>query len=225
MLFLLTATPFNRTNYQYSGEEIFIIFVVLCAWIFAVVIFIHQWQKIRVLQPSEPRYKHNPKNLEMIKVVKKPKDSVICRTLPRSLSRTMQARQRKQFERMHTMPNISLQLEGGEKEAKKFERMKTAPVLPIKGALTTLVELSIHSDHPEKTIGEGKRKKRRSKRSTSSSRSSVHFEDESTHKTTSFSSCPNLRKSNSVCNSLSEASDIFMELIRIDSDNEAGEAV
>ncbi len=82
--------------------------LILIAWFGAIAAFMHKWGKIRILQHSEPRYKHNPKNLDTIKVVKKPTDSVIYKTYTRTMSNNMLAREKKRIERMNTMPNIKI---------------------------------------------------------------------------------------------------------------------
>ena len=56
------------------------------------------------------RWKHTPKNLETIKIVKRPTDSVIYRNYSQKLTTTMQERERK-IERMSTMPNIKLDID------------------------------------------------------------------------------------------------------------------
>lgn len=67
------------------------------------VFFVKQWDNIRILQPQEPRFKHNPKNLETITIVKKPQDSVIYKSYGRKMSLTMVERQKKLL-RMNTVP-------------------------------------------------------------------------------------------------------------------------
>lgn len=44
-------------------EEAVIILILLVIWIVAVVLFVRQWDSIRILQPVEPRYRHSPKKL------------------------------------------------------------------------------------------------------------------------------------------------------------------
>lgn len=90
--------------------EILLILIVLMAWGSAVAFFIHRWRFIRILQPSEPRYRHCPKNLEHIKVVAKHRDSVIYRNYSENMSRTLMARQ-KRLDRMNTMPNMRICLD------------------------------------------------------------------------------------------------------------------
>lgn len=85
--------------------EILLILIVLVAWGSAVAFFIHRWRFIRILQPSEPRYRHCPKNLEHVKVVTRHRDSVIYKNYSENMSRTMMARQ-KRLDRMNTMPNM-----------------------------------------------------------------------------------------------------------------------
>lgn len=85
-------------------EEIVIILIVLVLWVIAVILFLRQWDNIRILQPMEARYKHSPKNLETIRVVKREQDSVIYKNYNRKLSVTMIAREKKRLQRMHTAP-------------------------------------------------------------------------------------------------------------------------
>ncbi|XP_069114810.1 uncharacterized protein [Argopecten irradians] len=87
-------------------EEAVIILILLVIWIVAVVLFVRQWDSIRILQPVEPRYRHSPKNLESIKVVKRPQDSVIYKNYNRKLSVTMVAREKRHLQRMHTAPAL-----------------------------------------------------------------------------------------------------------------------
>ncbi|KAK3105399.1 hypothetical protein FSP39_024344 [Pinctada imbricata] len=55
----------------------------------------------------EPRYKHNPKNLETIKIVKRAQDSVIYKNYSRKLSITIMEREKRRLQRMHTAPVLS----------------------------------------------------------------------------------------------------------------------
>ncbi|XP_045162542.2 uncharacterized protein LOC123527258 [Mercenaria mercenaria] len=84
-------------------EEALILFVVVGLWVCAMVLFVKQWDNIRILQPQETRYKHAPKNLETIKVVKKAQDSVIYKNYSRKMSLTMVEREKKLL-RMNTVP-------------------------------------------------------------------------------------------------------------------------
>ena len=67
------------------------------------VLFIKQWDNIRILQPMEPRFKHSPKNLDTITIVKRPQDSVIYKNYSRKMSTTMVEREKKLL-RMNTVP-------------------------------------------------------------------------------------------------------------------------
>lgn len=78
-------------------------FVVVGLWACAMVLFIKQWDNIRILQPQEPRFKHSPKNLDTITIVKKPQDSVIYKNYSRKMSLTMVEREKKLM-RMNTVP-------------------------------------------------------------------------------------------------------------------------
>ncbi|KAL4221533.1 Fibronectin type III domain-containing protein 5 [Mactra antiquata] len=84
-------------------EEAIVVFVVVGLWACAMVLFIKQWDNIRILQPQEPRFKHNPKNLDTITIVKKPQDSVIYKNYSRKMSLTMVERE-KRLMRMNTVP-------------------------------------------------------------------------------------------------------------------------
>lgn len=84
-------------------EEAIVLFVVVGLWACAMVLFIKQWDNIRILQPQEPRFKHSPKNLDTITIVKKPQDSVIYKNYSRKMSLTMVEREKKLL-RMNTVP-------------------------------------------------------------------------------------------------------------------------
>lgn len=60
---------------------------------------------LRNLPPRSKRFKHNPKNLEEIKVVKKANDSVIYKTYSRQMSFTMIEREKK-LERLHSLQTL-----------------------------------------------------------------------------------------------------------------------
>ena len=87
--------------------EVFVVVMILAAWVCALMAFLHKWGTIRIVQTPESRYNHTPKNLHTIKVVKRSTDSVIYKSYTKEVSTTMIARQ-KRFERMHTMPNIKI---------------------------------------------------------------------------------------------------------------------
>ncbi|CAL1527254.1 unnamed protein product [Lymnaea stagnalis] len=88
-------------------EEILIVLVIIVFWVIAVMAFLKKWDSIRIMQPMEPRYKHNPKNLENIKIVKRAQDSVIYKNYSRKMSTTMVAREKRRLQRMHTVPCMS----------------------------------------------------------------------------------------------------------------------
>lgn len=93
-------------------EEVIFIAIVVVVWVIAVIVFLKQWNSIRILEPVEPRYKHAPKNLENIRIVKRTQDSVIYKGYSRKLSVTMV-----------------------EREKRRLQRMNTAPVLPVTGRM------------------------------------------------------------------------------------------
>ena len=84
-------------------EEALIVIIVVGIWACAMVLFVKQWDNIRILQPQSVRYKHSPKNLDTIRIVKKPQDSVIYKTYSRKMSLTMVEREKKLM-RMNTVP-------------------------------------------------------------------------------------------------------------------------
>ncbi|XP_059142644.1 uncharacterized protein LOC131930251 [Physella acuta] len=88
-------------------EEFVIVLIIVIFWLFAVMAFLKKWDSIRIMQPMEPRYKHNPKNLESIKIVKRAQDSVIYKNYSRKMSTTMVAREKRRLQRMHTVPCMS----------------------------------------------------------------------------------------------------------------------
>ncbi len=49
-------------------EEAAIVTVVLVIWVFAVVLFVHRWGKIRMLVPHQPRYAYAEANADKLKV-------------------------------------------------------------------------------------------------------------------------------------------------------------
>ncbi|XP_071109723.1 uncharacterized protein [Haliotis cracherodii] len=87
-------------------EEVIIIFLIVIVWIIAVSVFIRKWDNIRILEPMEPRYKHAPKNLENVRIVKRAQDSVIYKNYSRKLSFTMDQREKRRLERLNTVPQI-----------------------------------------------------------------------------------------------------------------------
>ncbi|XP_062592836.1 uncharacterized protein LOC134254329 [Saccostrea cucullata] len=91
-------------EYGFRAEEIIFILIVVAVWIVAMVLCYKQWDSIRILQPIEPRYKHSPKNLESIRIVKRPQDSVIYKNYSRKLSITMDEREKRRLQRMNTEP-------------------------------------------------------------------------------------------------------------------------
>ena len=104
-------------------EEIIFIAIVCVIWAIAVVVFLRQWNSIRILEPIEPRYRHKPKNLESIRIVKRTQDSVIYKGYNRKLSITMV-----------------------EREKRRLQRMNTAPVLPVTGRMTLNTLPTIHME-------------------------------------------------------------------------------
>ncbi|KAK3775275.1 hypothetical protein RRG08_044951 [Elysia crispata] len=91
-------------KHTFQLEEILIISIIVIFWLVAVMAFLKKWDSIRIMQPMEHRYKHSPKNLENIKIVKRPQDSVIYKNYSRKMSTTMVARENRRLQRMHTMP-------------------------------------------------------------------------------------------------------------------------
>ncbi|CAG5136218.1 unnamed protein product [Candidula unifasciata] len=85
-------------------EEIIVVTIIVIFWLVAFMAFLKKWDSIRIMQPNEPRYKHSPKNLENIKIVKRPQDSIIYKNYSRKMSTTMVAREKRRLQRMHTVP-------------------------------------------------------------------------------------------------------------------------
>lgn len=99
-------------SYQIGRQEVYpgelvIILIIVVIWMIAVVIFVKQWDSIRLLPPAEPRFKHSPKNLDTIKIVKRPQDSVIHKHPNRKLSIVMVERQKRLLQRTNTAPVLS----------------------------------------------------------------------------------------------------------------------
>ena len=88
-------------------EEVIVFLILIFVWIVAVTFFFRKWDSIRILQPMEPRYKHSPKNLETIRIVKRAQDSIIYKNYSRKLSLTMFEREKKRLERLNTVPQIN----------------------------------------------------------------------------------------------------------------------
>ena len=130
--FFSEISPAEVRSIHVQPGEVVLVVIIIIAWFCAIALFLHKWGRIRILQPGEPRYKHNPKNLETIKVVKRPTDSVIYRSYPKQLSRTMLARE-KRIERMNTMPNIKL---GENTQVSKKDKFKSSlPVIEMEDFL------------------------------------------------------------------------------------------
>ena len=127
----------QKTLLVHPGE-ITIVALILIAWICAIALFLQKWGRIRIVHNQEPRFKREFKNLDTIKVVKRPTDSVIYRSYPRQVSKTMAARE-KRIERMNTMPNIKIPDTAAEKQQnsilddhkKMVHRFKTLATLPV----------------------------------------------------------------------------------------------
>ena len=127
--------------------EVIIVVLILSAWFGAIALFLNKWGKIRLSTPSEARYKHAPKNIETIKVCKRPTDSVIYKSYPKELSRTMLARE-KRIARMNTMPNIKINANIKPiKPIKPINRFQTMPVIEME---ETIQETSL-SWQPEES--------------------------------------------------------------------------
>ncbi|KAK0061450.1 hypothetical protein Bpfe_009256 [Biomphalaria pfeifferi] len=88
-------------------DEILILLIIIVFWVIAVMAFLKKWDSIRIMQPMEPRYKHSPKNLDSIKIVKRAQDSIIYKNYSRKMSTTMVAREKRRLQRMHTVPCMS----------------------------------------------------------------------------------------------------------------------
>jgi len=84
-------------------EEALVLCIVVGLWVCAMVLFVKQWDNIRILQPQEPLFKRSPKNLDTIRIVKKSSDSVIYKNYNRKMSVTMVEREKKLL-RMNTVP-------------------------------------------------------------------------------------------------------------------------
>ena len=125
-VFLLPFPDNKLIRIERSGvypEEIVFISIVIIVWVIAVFVFLKQWNSIRILEPIEPRFKHAPKNLENIRIVKRTQDSVIYKGYSRKLSITMV-----------------------EREKRRLQRMNTAPVLPVTGRMTLNTLPTIHME-------------------------------------------------------------------------------
>ena len=122
--------------------EITIVALILIAWVCATALFLQKWGRIRIVHNQEPRFKREFKNLDTIKVVKRPTDSVIYKSYPRQFSKTMAARE-KRIERMNTMPNIKIPESNAQTQQNPFSsstledhkrmvhRFKTLATLPV----------------------------------------------------------------------------------------------
>lgn len=93
-----------------SPVDVIIVSFILVTWFIVIGVFINKWQHLRIVEPREYRFQHKPKNLDSIKIVKRPSDSVIYRAYPVAMTKTMAARE-KRLGRMHTMPAIKVDLD------------------------------------------------------------------------------------------------------------------
>ncbi|CAG5128701.1 unnamed protein product, partial [Candidula unifasciata] len=95
----------NKTAIQQAiqVEEILVVLVMVIIWVVAFMAFLKKWDSIRIMQPMETRYKHTPKNLENIKIVKRAQDSIIYKSYSRKMSTTMVEREKRRLQRMHTV--------------------------------------------------------------------------------------------------------------------------
>ena len=151
-MFLSAESPeYAKARLQLQLVEVFMVIVIIIAWIIAVMMFLHRWHKLRILPPADAAFKNPPKNMDKITVVKRPTDSVIYRNYPRRMSETIIARE-KHLARMNTMPE--LMINSGPKE-KKLGRLKTVPIIEMDdpGALLVIhTELSdIHKNRGSPT--------------------------------------------------------------------------
>jgi hypothetical protein len=89
------------------AAEVVLIILIVAAWAGAVALFLNRWGRIRIVQQRDFNYRHKPKNLDQVKIVKRPTESVIYRTYSTSMANTIEARE-KRLERMRTMPNIKV---------------------------------------------------------------------------------------------------------------------
>ena len=87
--------------------EVIIVICILCAWFVAIGVFLRNWTKMRIMHPRDYYQKHQPKNLDTVKVVKHPTESVIYRNFSAERVKNMKARE-KRLQRMQTMPNIKV---------------------------------------------------------------------------------------------------------------------
>ena len=114
-----------------SIGEITLIVLALVAWISAIVLFLYKWGKIRISHPTEPRFKHKPKNLDSIKVVDRPSDGVIYKSYSNQISKTMQAREEKRLQRMSTMPELRAIIPEETKKVPTLSKICTSPILEM----------------------------------------------------------------------------------------------
>ena len=124
-LIFLSDSDVQAIGLKVKPGEVLIVVLILCAWFGAIALFLNKWGKIRLSTPSEPRYKHSPKNIDTVKVCKRSTDSVIYKSYPKQLSRTMLARE-KRIARMNTMPNIKIS-----ENIKPINRLETMPVIEM----------------------------------------------------------------------------------------------
>ncbi|ELT89998.1 hypothetical protein CAPTEDRAFT_229283 [Capitella teleta] len=121
---------------QVKPGEVIIVSLIVSAWICAIILFLHKWGKIRIIQPSEPRFEHAPKNLDTIKVVKTPTESVIYRSYSKNFSQAVQTREKRRIERMNTMPNIKVPSHPTKNSTKKssgkvMKKRQTVPNIQV----------------------------------------------------------------------------------------------
>ena len=126
--------------------ELLLILLVVGAWAGAIALFLNRWGRIRIVQQRDFSYRHKPKNLDQIKIVKRPTESVIYRNYPTNIANTLEARE-KRLQRMRTMPNIKVGSKDQSNEITNDESKETGLVKHV-----PLVEINEEQANEGETV-------------------------------------------------------------------------
>lgn len=93
---ITTSDPGGSVDiYHLTGRtgELLVLGLVLIAWLLSIAVFLHRWRHLRILPPRALLFTDTtPKNLDRVKVVDCPADSVIYRGYTKGIASALQAR-------------------------------------------------------------------------------------------------------------------------------------
>ena len=85
---------------RFAGEMLIVLCIIL-GWLSAVIVFLHKWRHLRMLPPRDQTFQQQkPKNLENIRIVEHPDDTVIYGNYSKPVTAAMNAR----LDRLSKMP-------------------------------------------------------------------------------------------------------------------------